>query len=781
MLVQLTRWIIRAPRRVLVGAFVLIACCGLYGAGAASHLLAGGYEDPHSESASAKQRLDQEFGRGGLQVVVKLDGPAGMNMATDPRAQSVGRAVVDELSRLAYVQQPVLSIWTDPSSSGALLSRDKSSALIMATLSGGDADAPKHAESVEAMFTGQRQGISLRVGGQGMVYLQVNKQTSRDLAIAEGIAIPISFLVLIVVFGGVVAAALPILIGIVSIVGTFALLRLIAEFTDVSIFALNLTTALGLALAIDYTLLIVTRYREERAAGRNGADAIVATMATAGRTVAFSAVTVALSLAALAIFPMYFLRSFAYAGVGVVAVALLAALVLTPAILMLLGDRIDALDVRRPIRRRFGWSAPRVPEPAETWWYRLAQFVFRHAVPVGAAVIAILLILGAPFLSIRFGFPDDRVLPSSAGAHQIQREIRADFAHNAAATITVLADGAGDAARLSRYSSDLSRVSGVDSTTTSAGTFVGGGRVAPGPAGDLRGDTAIISVATDVEPMTDAGRDQLEALRAVPRPTGLTVAFTGLAASNVDTVDAIYGYLPWVLAIIAIATFVLLFLFTGSVVMPVKALVMNVLSLSATFGAMVWFFQDGHLGGLGTTATGFLVATMPVLMFCIAFGLSMDYEVFLLGRIREEWLASGRTRADNERAVATGLARTGRVITAAALLMSIVFAGIAASQVSFMRMFGVGLALAVVMDATLVRMLLVPAFMKIAGTVNWWAPGPLRTLHDRFGLSEGPRGGPRDSDLTSDADDATPARVRSDAGVERDHPDETGEVATRIR
>jgi RND superfamily putative drug exporter len=262
--------------------------------------------------------------------------------------------------------------------------------------------------------------------------------------------------------------------------------------------------------------------------------------------------------------------------------------------------------------------------------------------------------------------------------------------------------------------------------------------VGPGSTGDQRGDVSIVSVASSAEPMREDGRDQLDALRAVESPDGVEVLFTGLAATNADTVDSIYAHLPWVLGSIAVATFVLLFLFTGSVVLPLKALVLNILSLSATFGAMVWFFQDGHAAGLGTTATGYLVATMPVLMFCIAFGLSMDYEVFLLGRIREEWLASQRTRADSDHAVAVGLARTGRVVTAAALLMSIVFAGIAASEVSFMRMFGVGLTLAVLMDATIIRMLLVPAFMRLAGRANWWAPGPLRQLHDRIGLSEGP-------------------------------------------
>ncbi|MFI8773449.1 MMPL family transporter [Gordonia sp. NPDC062954] len=733
-----TALVLRAPRAVLAGAVLLLVLAGLYGATAAQHLLSGGYSDPTSASARADEILDDTFGRGGMQVVVKLDGPPGMNMSTDPQAQQVGNSIVAELAAKKYVQQPILSVWGNPELAPALVSEDSSSALVIATLDGGEEDAPAYASEIEEQLTGDRDGISVRVGGQGLVFNQVNEQTTRDLAIAEGIAIPISFLVLIVVFGGLVAAALPVVIGIVAIVGTFALLRVIAELTDVSIFALNLTTALGLALAIDYTLLLVTRYREEVTRGSDRRAAIVTTMATAGRTVAFSAVTVALALVALAIFPMYFLRSFAYAGVGVVVVAAAAALILTPALLMVLGPRVDALDVRRPVRRLFGRAAP-TPRPIEqTRWYRMVQFVLRHALPVALVVTAILLVLGAPFLGIRFGFPDDRVLPPSASAHVIAQEVRDDFAQDLSSTVTIVASGVGDPHSLSGYAGELSQVSGVDSVTTPTGTFVDGQAVGPGSTGNQRGDVSIVSVASSAEPMREDGRDQLDALRAVESPDGVEVLFTGLAATNADTVDSIYAHLPWVLGSIAVATFVLLFLFTGSVVLPLKALVLNILSLSATFGAMVWFFQDGHAAGLGTTATGYLVATMPVLMFCIAFGLSMDYEVFLLGRIREEWLASQRTRADSDHAVAVGLARTGRVVTAAALLMSIVFAGIAASEVSFMRMFGVGLTLAVLMDATIIRMLLVPAFMRLAGRANWWAPGPLRQLHDRIGLSEGP-------------------------------------------
>ncbi|MEJ9078735.1 MMPL family transporter [Gordonia malaquae] len=748
MLARMTERILSAPRAVLAVAVVILALCAVYGAGAAGKMLAGGYEDPGSESTHANNVLRDTFDRGGMQFVVKLDGAPGVDMTVDKNSIATRDEILaifdgKSVARGGYVQQPVLTVWNSPNLAGELLSTDKSSTQIVASIAGGDEHAPKNAEELRDLLGGERHGVRIQTGGMALVYGTINKQTSKDLAVAEAIAIPISFLLLIVIFGGVVAASLPVLVGGAAIVVTLALLRVIAGFADVSIFALNLTTAMGLALAIDYTLLIVTRYREEVSNGRDRRAAIIRTMDTAGRTVAFSAVTVALSLAALAIFPMYFLRSFAYAGVGVVLVALIAALVLTPALLMVLGDRVDALNVRkawRKLRRRPVDPAAdqaRATAPIEeSGWYRVSQAVLRRAVPVAIVVPVLLLILGAPFLSLKFGFPDERVLPKDASVHSMADETRAEYAQEPGATAIAVVEGGVAEAELKSYVADLSKVDAVAAVTSPVGTFVQGKPVAPGDPADSVGGVALVSIATDVEPMGDTGQDQIEALRAVDRPAGSTVSFTGLAAVNNDVVSAMFHYLPWVLIIIAVATYVLLFLFTGSVFLPLKALVLNILSLSATFGAMVWIFQEGHLGGFDTTPQGYLVATMPILMFCIAFGLSMDYEVFLLGRIREEWLKSDRTKEANDHAVAVGLARTGRVVTAAALLMAIVFAGIAASEVSFMRMFGVGLTLAVLMDASIIRMLLVPAFMRLAGLWNWWAPAPLRRLHDRIGLKE---------------------------------------------
>ncbi|QKT06602.1 MMPL family transporter [Gordonia sp. X0973] len=731
---RLTRLVLAAPKSVLTGALALLVIFGVYGAGVAGHLLSGGFEDPHSESAQASKILENDFERGSIQVVFKIDAP-GRDVTVDPLVAKIGKPLVAEIKGYDFVQDPVLSIWTDPAAAKNLISKDKSSTLIIVPLAGGENVAPGHAQELAERFAGERDGVTITATGQGKVFADTNKQVSKDLAIAEGIAIPISFIALIIIFGGVIAAALPLVVGIFAIVGTLALLRVFALFTDVSIFAMNLATAMGLALAIDYTLLIVTRYREEVAGGLDRPAAIRRAMSTAGRTVMFSAVTVGLSLSGLLLFHQYFLRSFAYAGLAVVVVALLGSLVITPALLAVLGDRIDGWDLRKPIRRLLGRPEHGFIPTEQTWWYRFVQWVLRRAAPVALIVTVLLLVLGAPFLSMKLGFPDDRILPTSQSSRVAMDEIRSDYAQKLGGEVTVVVTGSTDQA-VDDYAAKLSAVKGADAVTTPDAVFAGGQPVGPRQSDDRRGDHRILTVANNINPLDDQGKQLLAELRAVPKPASADVKFAGIAASTEDTVASIYHQLPWVLLWIAVATFILLFLFTGSVVLPLKALVLNLLSLSVTFGAVVWIFQEGHFGALGTTATGFITATMPILMFCVAFGLSMDYEVFLLGRIREEWLKSDKTTADSDHAVAYGLASTGRVITAAALLMAIVFAAMIASQVSFMRMFGLGLTIAVLMDATLIRMLLVPAFMRLMGRANWWAPAPLRKLHDKIGLSE---------------------------------------------
>ncbi|WP_099023969.1 MMPL family transporter [Mycolicibacterium palauense] len=740
MLHRIAMLAIGAPRRVLAAAALVAVAAAVFGIPVAKSLSAGGYLDPTASSAHATRLLTEKFGRAEMQLIITVTAPGG---AGGPAARSAGTDIVTALEDSPEVVD-VASPWTSPPQAAAeLRSADGRTAMIVAGIAGGENDAQKHAETlqhtIDTEVLPRHPDARVLLGGSAMVYAQINQQNERDLLLMESIAIPLSFLVLVWVFGGLVAAALPIVVGALAIVGAMSVLRFVTLFTDVSIFALNLSTAMGLALAIDYTLLIVSRYRDEVAGGAERGDALVRTMTTAGRTVIFSAVTVALSMSAMVLFPMYFLKSFAYAGIATVAFAALAAIIVAPAAIALFGARLDALDLRRLGRRALHRPEP-TPKPVEQlFWYRSTRWVMRHAVPVGLAGVTLLLVLGAPFLGVKWGFPDDRVLPESASSRQVGDELRTDFASNTDAEITaVVPDATGlSPADLESYAADVSRVADVGAVTAPTGTFVAGRRVGPPAAATgFRDGSAFLTVESTAPLFSDASDEQLRAVRQVPGPGGRAVELTGTAEANRQSVEAITSRLPLVLGLIAGITFVLLYLLTGSVILPLKALVLNMLSLSAAFGALVWIFQDGHLGALGTTPTGTLVATIPVLLFCIAFGLSMDYEVFLLARIREFWLDSDRTRAANDESVALGLARTGRVITAAALIMSISFAALIAAQVSFMRMFGLGLTLAVLVDATLVRMMLVPAFMRLFGRWNWWAPAPLARLHDRIGISE---------------------------------------------
>ncbi len=709
---------------------MVMVASAIFGIPVASHLTAGGFQDPDSESARATKVLTDTFGRGDLQLVFAVTGPR-------EQAEPVGRRLVDRLESDPNVVRAV-SAWTAPEqAAAALVSRDGQTGLVVAELTGGEERAPRSAQQivdeVEPAILPGYPDVTVRAGGSAMVYSQINAQTQRDVVVMEAIALPLSFLVLVWVFKGLLAAAVPVAVGALAIVGSMAVLRLVALGTDVSIFALNLTTALGLALAIDYTLLIVSRFRDEVAAGAPREQALLTTMVTAGRTVLFSALTVALSMAAMVLFPMYFLKSFAYAGVATVALCAAAAVLVTPAAIMLLGDRLDTLDVRRVVRRR--------PDPVdahERFWYRSTKFVTRRAVLVALAGTVLLVALGLPFLRVSWGLPDERVLPRSASAYQVGELVRTAFPDNAEASLTVVvpdADGL-TAQDYERYGAAASRIGGVTTVSAPPGIYADGRRVGPpSEAAGTGAGAAFLTVGSTAALFTEASQRQLDALRALPGPGGREVAITGIAQVNRDSVAAIEQRLPVVLGVIAAITLVLLFVLTGSVVLPIKALILNMLSLTAAFGALVWIFQEGHLGAFGTTPTGALVANMPVLLFCIAFGLSMDYEVFIIARIREFWLASGRTRADNDESVALGLAHTGRVVTAAALIMSISFGALIAAQVSFMRMFGLGLTLAVLVDATLVRMGLLPAYMRLMGRWNWWAPPVLSRLVSRPGTS----------------------------------------------
>jgi len=743
MLTRLGRFALRRRWAILAATLAAVALAGAFGGGAIGHLKSGGFDDPAAESVKAAATLRDSFGTGDPNLVLLVTARHG-----DVDDPVVARRGADLTRRLAAEPDltQVASYWSVDAPS--LRSEDGRQALVLGRVTGDEEALDERARQLTAAYTADGPDVRVQVGGQIQVFREVGEQVERDLVRAEGIAVPVTLLLLVVVFSSAVAGMLPLAVGGFAIVGTLLLLRLLGDLTDVSIYALNLTTALGLGLAIDYSLFIVSRYREELRAGREPADALLATMATAGRTVLFSAATVAVSLVALLVFPLYFLRSFGYAGIAVVALAAVGALVVLPALLAVLGRRVDRL--RLPIRRRRATrpSGASRPTGAPPWgspdpsgggfWHRLATGVMRRPLPIAVVVVAFLLLLGTPFLGVRFGLPDDRVLPAGAASRQVADALRSGFAADESSALSVVATGIGDPTGrlpdIDRYAAALSRLDDVRRVDALSGSYADGRRLqGPSPAATrfAAPDGTWLAVVPSVGSYSPRGEDLVARVRALPAPFGVQVA--GSAAQLVDTKASLAAHLPAAAAIVATVTFLLLFLMTGSVVVPIKALALNLLSLTAVYGAMVFVFQDGHLADvLGFTATGTIDTSMPVLMFCIAFGLSMDYEVFLLSRIKEEHDRTGDTVA----AVAVGLERSGRIVTAAAALLAIVFAAFATSRVSFLQLFGVGTALAVVVDATLIRALLVPAFMRLAGQANWWAPAPLRRLHRRVGLRE---------------------------------------------
>jgi RND superfamily putative drug exporter len=740
MLPRIALFAIGAPRRILLVTLMFLVSAGILSASVMDTLSAAGFRDEVSESWEVSQVLANTFDAGDLPMVVTVTSDAGAQSAG---ARTVGTDLVHQLDGYGFVAG-VQSAWTAPPSvARTLVSDDGKTGLIVAGIKGGESGAQKNARELLPLIH-DRDGVTVKAGGSAVSYIENTDQAKRDMLIMEAIALPVSFVVLVWIFGGLLAAAIPLAVGVISIVGSMALMRIVAEMTDISIFALNLILAMGLALAFDYSLLIVSRFRDELADGWDRNEALKRTMTTAGRTVLFSALTVAPAMVVMLVFPMYFLKSFAYAGVAVVALAAAASLLVTPALLVLFGNRLDSYDIRKAVRRLFRLP-PKLHRAdravTDLFWYRWTKGVLRHPFLIGSATMAVVLLLGAPFLGVKWGYPDDRVLPADVStSRQVGDQLREGFSSNAQNTVDIVLRG--NSAELTpdsldAYAAHLSKISDVTAVSAPDGTFVGGGRVGPpsAPTG-IRDGHALVTVTSAAPLYSEASETQLDRLHAVEPPAGTEVLVGGVAQIHRDSTGAIAELIPTVLLVIAIITFVLLFLLTGSIVIPVKAIILNVLSLCASFGALVWIFQEGHLGGLGSTAVGTLLVNVPVLLFCLTFGLSMDYEVFLVSRIREFWLASGRTAADNDEAVALGIARTGRVVTAAALLMAVCFFSLTFANVSVVQTFGLGITLAVLADATLVRMLLVPTFMHFLGTWNWWAPEPLRRLHERFGLSE---------------------------------------------
>ncbi|MGW9437332.1 MMPL family transporter [Streptomyces sp. NPDC055607] len=703
-----TRFVTARPRLTLLVALVLTALAVLAGGGVADRMGSGGWEDPAAESTYASEALERHFPGSRPNLLLLVDsGTAGTDA---PAVAAEARRLAERLDAEPGVEG-VGSYWS--TGSPALRSEDGRKAVIAARITGEEKEAAAVLDRIAPAYRGAHGPVEVSLGGELAVRHEMQTLIEEDLLRAELIALPLTLVLLVMVFGSAVAALLPLGVGIVAILGTNAILRGLTEFTDVSVFAQNLTTALGLGLAIDYALFVVRRYREELAAGADTHTAVRTTLRTAGRTVLFSALTVAVSLAAMLVFPQYFLRSFAYAGIAVVLLAATAALTLLPAALVLLGHRVNALDLRRPVRRG---REPR-KDASGAGWARAAGLVMRRAPVFAVLTTAGLVLLGLPFLGVEFGTADDRQLPATASSRVVQDELRDGFPGDPGGGITVLAEGP---ATPGQYAAYRERIAALDGVGRADGPVTAGG-----------GAPAYFTVVPDGETVGAGAQRVVGELRAAEAPFDTSV--TGPAAVLVDSKDAIGERLPWAAGIIALVTLLLVFLLTGSVLIPIQAVVLNALSLTAMFGAVVWVFQEGHLSGLlGFTPTGDIETTLPVLMFCVAFGLSMDYGVFLLSRIKEEYDATG----DHEHSVRFGLSRTGGLITAAAVILAVVMVAIGTARVTNTKMLGLGVALAVLMDAMVVRSLLVPSAMKLTGRLTWWAPGPLRRFHDRFGVSE---------------------------------------------
>jgi RND superfamily putative drug exporter len=736
---RLAGWVVHRRWVVIVGAIVFLPVAGLFGSGVSDELSAGGFDDPTSESARTAEALDQRFdGAGEPEFVVLVTARSGS--VDDADVVRAGTELTDAIAseRGVIAASSYWSLAMPP----PLKSRDGSQALIIIELRGALGERVETAERLSPAYTGRRGPVVLGVTGLTEVARQVSERSGEDLERTELITAPITGIALVLVFGSVVAASLPLAVGVLAVVGTMLALLLIASATEVSVFSLNLTTGLGLGLSVDYGLFIVSRYREELTKGASTRVAVGRTMQTAGRTVAFSAITVMISLMALLVFPQAYLRSFAYSGVAVVAIAGITAVVLLPALLAVLGPKVEIGRVFKPRHDESGG-----------FWGRQAERVMRHPWPYAIGVSAVLLALAIPFLHIRLGQIDDRVVqPEVSSARRTTDEIREGFPTRESSAMRILMRGVSpsdDAESIDAFARRLREIPGVARVDAATGFYpakdqrippFGAGEVVPAVASpalserfssDRAPKDTWVNVVPDIEPLSKPGERLLERVRATPAPFRFTIA--GPTARLVDSEHAIQDQLPLAIGFVALVTFLLLFLMTGSVLVPIKALALNVLSLTATFGAMVFVFQDGRLAEfLGYTPTGTIDTFTPLLLFCIAFGLSMDYEVFLLSRIKEEYDYDH----DNERAVAVGLAKTGRIVTAAALLLTIVFLGLATSEVLQVKLFGVGLLLAVLVDAFLIRATLVPAFMRLAGRVNWWAPRFLRRWHLRFGIWE---------------------------------------------
>ena len=696
MFAGLGRFIVRRKKSVLILFIVGILAAGGVGSLAFSKLDSGGYSDLNSDSAKAYEYLTDKFKVQEPAAILVID--TGDRSVNDPAVMAEAAALEAKVKSVSNVDR-TLSYWSTGGAPSMKADDDKAAFLfIFSSPDSNDwAALEKIGKEVQAKFDGKQGNFTVYASGAGVITNAINSKIKEDLLLAEAIAIPLTFILLIFVFGAMVASAMPLVVGVSAILGSFLVIYILTLFTDVSVFALNLITGLGLGLGIDYALLIVNRFREELHSGKSVDESVVITVATAGKTVFYSGLTVFVTMASLLFFPLNFLKSFGYAGVAVISLAVVGALIPLPALLAILGHKIDKGVIRK---------AGIVPSE-DGRWARTARTVMKRPVPVVIGSLLVLGVLAAPITNIAFAQVDARVLPKSDPAAVASVVIEERFTGLEGSPIeVVIPNGKGKEIEINNF---LARVQGV----------YGISRV--GQLEYFGNDVRVQVISSEQSRTLDAQRI-IHEIRDLPVPEGTLIG--GAAADFTDSQDGIARTLPWALGWIALTVFILIFVFTGSIILPIKAVLLNAMSLVATLGAVTWIFIDGHLKWLvgDFTVTGTLDTGSVILVAVVVFGLSMDYELFLLSRIREEHL-DGKSNVES---VAKGLQRSARIITAAALLLAVVFAAFMTSGVTSIKMLGFGVAFAVLLDATLVRALLVPALMRLFGERNWWAPKSLQ-------------------------------------------------------
>ncbi|MEU6859415.1 MMPL family transporter [Glycomyces sp. NPDC046736] len=702
----LGRAVIKARWFILACAAAVFAIGATWGVGVFDEFTDGGFVSDDALSVQDAEAIEDEFGATGAEVVVLYSSDD--LTVDDPAFADAVRGAVADIDAIESVESVVSYFDTGLPS---FVSEDGHATFAAISLAGASdeerADAYELIED-DLRAAGDTEGLDVRLGGGAAVWADLNEQVQHDLEIAEMISLPILLLIMIVVFGALVAASLPLLIGGLSILGGFAITRVITEFTDVSVFAANVITIIGLGMSIDYSLFVLRRFREELAAGRDKRAAVLSTVATAGRTVMVSGLIIVLSMVGLLLVDVPFLHGIAYGVMSAVGVAMLSALVVLPAILYLLGHRVD--------KGRLPWRRNAVAKTDSGFWHRVASGVMRRPVLVLLPVLAFMALLASPVLGVQFGGVDERDMPEDAESRVVTETIAADFPGGEEETFKVMVFGGGPeaAAEATEALLALDRVDDVR------------------PAAEPTADAVLLDVLYDLDPFSAEARELIEDARAITVP-GADLYITGGASDRVDMLDAIGDGLPYMLGYIVLVTMIVLFLAFGSVLLPLKAVLMNAVSLGAALGVIVWIFQDGNFSDfLGFTPSGFIDPSNLLLMIALLFALATDYEVFLLSRVREEWDKG----ADNRTAVLRGMQSTGSIITAAALILIVVVGAFAFSGITFMKMLGLGMAIAIFLDATVVRMLLVPATMRLLGRANWWVPGPLAKLYSKYGIKE---------------------------------------------